>query len=193
MSYTPPFPLLLSLPPLSLLWILLALASLPSWGLGYHGNRRNALFCSWLAISSRWISAPLCSALKRGWCFAWNVKQWARDYPPWSISLSLSPYVAHSHACALSCCLAPLSLSLSEFFSSRLSLNSCCLNESSLGARTIFIFPARLMPLCLPDYPQVQSNSPPPHHPHRNSELSSGCSFRYYCNSNSDPFLFLYF
>lgn len=109
-SYTPPFSLLLSLPPLSLLCILLALASLPSWGLGYHGNRRNALFCGWLAVSSRWISAPLCSALKRGWCFAWNVKQWARDYPPWS--LSLSPYIAHSHACALSCCLSPLSLSL---------------------------------------------------------------------------------
>lgn len=32
-SYTPPFSLLLSLPPLSLLCILLALASLPSWGL----------------------------------------------------------------------------------------------------------------------------------------------------------------
>lgn len=102
--------------------------------------------------------------------------------------LSLSPYIAHPHACALSRCLPPLSLSLSEF-SSRLSLNSCCLNESSLGARTIFIFPARLMPLCLPDYPQLHLTSSvwPPH---RDSKLNSGCSFRYYCNSNSDPFLF---
>ena len=87
--------------PLSIQYIPLArsLACLPSWGLGYHGNQRNALLCGWLRYALALdLHGP--SAQPEGGCSPeplnndWETTPHLSLSPSTSLSLSRSPSVA---------------------------------------------------------------------------------------------------
>lgn len=111
-SYTPPFSLLLSLPPLSLLCILLALASLPSWGLVTMvtgGMLSSVAGWRYPHVGSQ---RPSAQPLRGGGVSPETLNNEQETTPH---DLSLSPYIAHSHpVLCLAVSLPSLSLSLSS-------------------------------------------------------------------------------